>query len=64
MHDMTSLTIWFAANIAGVILTMLMSRIFPDAPRKVEKRDNLVQMSAYENLEGGSMLMIYGDKAA
>ena len=64
MHEMTVLTIWFAINIAGVILTMLMPRIFPDAPRKVEKRDNVVQMSAYENLEGGSLLMVYDDKAA
>lgn len=64
MHEMTSLTISFALYVAWAILTMLMPRIFPDAPREVEERDNVVQMSEYESLEMGSMLMVYGDKAA
>ncbi len=64
MHEMTSVMIWFALYVAGAILTMLMPRVFPDAPGKVEERDNVVQMSAYESLEGGNILMVYGDKAA
>jgi hypothetical protein len=43
---------------------MLLPRIFPDAPGKGEERDNVVQMPAYERLEGGNILMVYGDKAA
>lgn len=64
MHEMTSVTIWFALYVAGAILTMLLPRIFPDAPGKGEERDNVVQMPAYERLEGGNILMVYGDKAA
>jgi len=63
MHEMTVLTIWFAINIAGVILTILMPRIFPDAPHGAEARDNVAHRSSYEDLEGDHMSIVYGDKA-
>jgi hypothetical protein len=64
MHEMTILTIWFASHVAGGILTMLMPRIVPDAPQKVEERERLARLSTFEHLEGDSMSMAYGNKAA
>ncbi|MBK9307502.1 MAG: hypothetical protein IPM58_10540 [Nitrospira sp.] len=64
MHESAIVVIWFALQIAGFILTMLMPQIFPDAPREVEEQNNVLPMSTYEKLEEGSLLMVYGDKAA
>ena len=64
MHEMTALTIWFAINIAGVILTMLMPRIFPNAPHGAEAQDSVAHRSSYEDLEGDRMSIVYSDKAA
>ena len=64
MHETAILTIWFATHIAGVILTLLMPMMFPDAPQRVNSRDNVVQLTACENLEGGHVLMVYRDRAA
>jgi hypothetical protein len=64
MHEMTALTIWLALTIAGMMLTLLMPRIFPDAPHGAEARDNSAHRSSYEDLEGDRMSIVYGDKAA
>lgn len=64
MHDMAVLMIWFAMNIAGVILTMCLPQIFPDAPSGEEVRDEVVHLAPYEGFEGERMSIIYGEKAA
>ena len=64
MHETTILVTWLVLHVAGGIVTMLMPWIFPDTPRQVEERDNVLQMSACPKVEDGSLLMVCGDKAA
>lgn len=64
MHDMAFVIIWFAVNIAGVILTMLLPWIFPDAPAGEKARDEVVNLSPYGGFEGERRSILYSDKAA
>lgn len=64
MHDMAVLMIWCASNIAGVILTLCLPHIFPDAPGGEKVRDEVVHLAPYEGFEGERMSVLYGDKAA
>ena len=64
MHDMEVLMIWCASNIGGVILTMCLPQIFPDAPGGKEVRDEVVHLAPYEGFEGERMSILYSEKAA
>lgn len=64
MHDMAFGIIWFAVNIAGVILTMLLPCFFPEVQAGEEVRDEVVHLSPYEGFEGERMSILYSDKAA
>ena len=64
MHEMIALTIWFELTIAGMMLTLLIPRIFPDAPHGAEVRDNSAHRFSCEDQEVDRMSIVYGDKAA
>ncbi|GKS65650.1 hypothetical protein YTPLAS72_29540 [Nitrospira sp.] len=64
MHDMAVLMIWFGINIAGVILTLCLPQIFPDAPGGEVLRDEVVHLAPCEGFEGERMSILYGEKAA
>lgn len=64
MHDMEVLMIWFAMNIAGVILTMCLPQIFPDALGGKDVRDEVMHLASYEGFEGERMSILCDKKAA
>jgi hypothetical protein len=64
MHEVAILTIWFALNIAGMMVTMLMSHVFSDSPRSRRKHDQLVQVPSGEGLTEERTAMVRMGKAA
>ena len=64
MHEVAALTIWFSANIAAMMLTMLLPHIFPDTPGNRARRDQLVRVPAEEGISEENAAMVEIGKAA
>jgi hypothetical protein len=64
MHEIAILIIWFSSIIAGMMLTMLLPHIFPEASGNGERQDELVPMSSEEELRERSTSEVPVGKAA
>jgi hypothetical protein len=64
MHEVAVLTIWFALNIAGMMLTMLMSHICADSPGSRRKHDQLVRVPSEDGITEERTAMVRMGKAA
>jgi hypothetical protein len=64
MHEVAVLTIWFALNIAGMMLTMLMSHIFSDPPGSRRKHDHLVRVPSGDGITEERIAMARMGKTA
>lgn len=63
MHGVAVLTIWFALNIAGMLLTM-MPHIFADSCGTGRKQDQLVRVPSEEGILEEEAAMVRIGKAA
>ena len=52
------LIIWFALNIAGMMLTMFMPHILADSPESGRKHDQLVRVPSVEGVTKESAAMV------
>lgn len=64
MHEVAVLTIWFALNIAGMLLTMFLPHIFADARGTGRKLDQLVRVPSEEDILDERAAMVRIGKAA
>jgi len=64
MHEGAVLTIWFALNIAGMMLTMMMPHIFADARGTGRKHDQLARVPSEEGTLEERAAMVRIGKAA
>lgn len=52
MDELSTLTIWFSSYIAGMILTLLMPKLFSEPSRVEAKQDDVVRMLSYDRSAG------------
>jgi hypothetical protein len=64
MHEVAVLTIWFSSIIAGMMVTMLLPHIFPEAPGNKERQDQFVPVPSEEGLRERRASEIHVGKAA
>lgn len=63
MDDMTSVMIWCASVIVGMILTLLLPRIFPDSRSSEVNQEGTKPIVADERLDELAGSMILGEVA-
>jgi hypothetical protein len=51
MDELSTLTIWFSSYIAGMILTLLMPKLFSEPSRIERNQENLMRMASYDQSE-------------
>ncbi|OQW31581.1 MAG: hypothetical protein A4E19_08185 [Nitrospira sp. SG-bin1] len=64
MHEVAVLIVWFALNIAAMILTMLMPHVFADSPGSRKKHDQPVLVLSEDGITEERTAMVPIGKAA
>jgi hypothetical protein len=57
MHEFATVTIWFSLYIAGMLLTMLMPKLFSEPSRIERNQDDRMRASSCKQLEGQKTLI-------
>lgn len=52
MDEWSTLIIWFSSYIAGMILTLLMPKLFSEPSRLEAKQDDVVRVFSYDQIAG------------
>ena len=64
MHEVAVLIIWFALNIAGMMVTMFLPHIVADSSKSGNTRDQLGQVRSAEGMAEERVAMVRMGKAA
>lgn len=57
MHEMAILVVWFSVNIGGMILTMFIPHLFPDAPKSEEQHGRVAHVPSRDSRQEQPVLV-------